>query len=187
MFEVLIVLFVFYVVLCAINVYIIFSFTKVMKNYFPEKLILAEKKLNTIRLFGDYLSGNPKNIQTREIYNHTCFLLASIELLKGNDRAFLRELDGIKKENEFELKAFMLALYYRSKDKSDMAVKEYNKYIQCSKHEKDVQIIMSGLFDEKDSKHDDLFLNALNTFKNPAIIKLFIDNKLIPEYHDKCI
>lgn len=175
--ETIIVIILICVIFIFLGIFTVRSFNKVIERYYPNDLFSAESTLNRIRLWSDFLSV--KNDKICLVYNHTCYLLASIELLKGNDRAFLRELDGIKKEDDFELKSFMLALYYRSKGNGDMAVKEYSKYIQCSKHEKDIQIIMCGLFDGgEDFKSDDLFLNALNTFKNPAIIKLFVDNEL---------
>ena len=178
--ETLIVIIFICVVFIFLGIFTVRSFNKVIERYYPNDLLSAENKLNRIRLLSGFLSLGVQNDKICLVYNHTCYLIASIELLRGNERDFLRELDGIKKENSFEIKSFMLSLYYRSKHDFEKSKLFYDKYLMCNHHEKDMQIVLSCVFDDLDDlKNNIIFKDAVKGFKNPAIIKLFQDNNIL--------
>ena len=172
------------ILICAIFIFLgiftVRAFNKVIERYYPNNLFSAENTLNRIRSLSGFLSLGVRNDKMCLVYNHTCYLIASIELLRGNERAFLRELDGVKKENSFEIKSFMLSLYYRSKHDFEKSKLFYDKYLMCNHHEKDMQIVLSCVFDDLDDlKNNIIFKDAVKGFKNPAIIKLFQDNSIL--------
>ena len=172
------------ILICAIFIFLgiftVRAFNKVIERYYPNNLFSAENTLNRIRSLSGFLSLGVRNDKMCLVYNHTCYLIASIELLRGNERDFLRELDGIKKENSFEIKSFMLSLYYRSKHDFEKSKLFYDKYLMCNHHEKDMQIVLSCVFDDLDDlKNNIIFKDAVKGFKNPAIIKLFQDNNIL--------
>lgn len=177
--ETLIVIILICVIFIFLGIFTVRAFNKVIERYYPNDLFSAENTLNRIRLLSGFLSMGVRNDKMCLVYNHTCYLIASIELLRGNERAFLRELDSIKKENDFEIKSFMLSLYYRSKHDCERSKIFYDKYLMCNHHENDMKIVLSYVFDElEDIKNNNLFKDAVKGFRNPAIIKLFQDNNI---------
>lgn len=118
------------------------------------------------------------NKGTRALYNSMCFVGASMALVEGDEKEFVRQLGLIEKEEEYELKPFILALYYRSLQKQEEAMECYQKFLKCKPQSQDVKLIMDRLFATGEQKMF-AYVDALEGFKNPAILKLFEKNNMI--------
>lgn len=162
------------------DVYILIIYKDIYKKFYaPNWFGLKEKIRHLKKTCYIFLSG-PFNKKIRFIYNNLCFILSSIEFMDKKDGEFIIELDNIKKDEEFELKSFVLALYFRSKNNQKTAMKFYDKYSTCIHQDKNVNIIMKYLFanQEYNIKNEEIKI-AIKSFQNPAIIKLLVDNNLI--------
>jgi hypothetical protein len=105
--------------------------------------------------------------------------LSTIAFTEQKEDKFLLELDKVKKEEEFEWKAFLLALYYASKNNSEQSTAYYDKYLKCSHNNEHIRIIMEWLFSEDTKPSEDQLNQAISNFKNPMIIQLLRDNMII--------
>ena len=92
---------------------------------------------------------------------------------------FIKQLKLIEKEEGYELKPFILALYYRSKGKREDAMECYQKFLKCRPKSQDVKAIMERLFGTEEEQQRFAYVDAIEGFRNPAILKLFEENKLI--------
>ena len=118
------------------------------------------------------------NKGTRALYNCMCFYGASIALMEENEEEFLKQLNMIEKEEEYEMKPFILALYYRGRQRQEEAKECYQKFLNCKPQSKDVKIIMDNLFGEEMGNKEPISGEILGSFRNCAILKLFEENKL---------
>lgn len=132
-----------------------------------------ERKLERHRKFCRIFSGG-YNKNERLIYNEICVMLASLALIKNDETAFVAHLGEIKKSNEFAKKHFLLALYYRAKQKDKAADISYNDFLKCADKNGDMITVLEYLF-RQETHFDSASVKA---FKNPAVIKLFKENGL---------
>lgn len=106
--------------------------------------------------------------------------LSSMALIRNNEIEFVKELDNVKQEEEYELKAYVLYLYYVSKNNNALAMKYYNNYSRCTHENRNIEIVMKYLFNKDEClRTTSEFQNAINSFQNPAIIRLLKDNDLL--------
>lgn len=162
------------------DIYIITVYKKIYNKFYSNDWIRLEKKIKKHQNLCSVFTKGPFNKKIRVIYNGLCIILSSIALIEKKDLNFITELDKIKKEEEFELKSFILALYFYSKNDMQRAMNYYYKYCRCIHQDSNIESIMSYLFfNQEDSKNVNEVGIAIKSFKNPAILKLFKDTKLI--------
>lgn len=175
--EIVIEFLILYVFCKMLDIYMIKKYKKILKLYgiveMDQLKRMAEKHLKFCNLF----SVGPWNKIIYMIYNGLCWLLASIYYIEDNEYEFLRYLEKVKKENEFEMKSFVLFLYYRSKNDIVQAEYYYNKYLKCKHLNSDIAVIMEGIWNQKEK--DEAFIESIKSFSNPATIKLFNKNHII--------
>ena len=159
-----------YIFRIALDFYIIKQYQKIVDQYGKVNVeIIKDKSLKHLKLCNIFSVG-PWNKQIYLAYNGLCWLLASIFLIEKNEHEFLSYLNMIKKEKEFEMKPFVLSLYYHSKKDVERAMHYYDLYLKSKHNDNDVAIIMNGIFVE--NTKDERFNEIAKKFNNPAIIKL---------------
>ncbi|MEE0883944.1 MAG: hypothetical protein U0L59_01800 [Faecalimonas sp.] len=178
--EIVLIFLFIYIIRFFTDIYIIIVYKNIYNRFYAHDWFGLEKKVKKHQnLCSVFLSG-PFNKKIRLIYNGLCMILSSIALIDENDCVFITEIDNIKKDEEFELKPFVLALYYRSKNDLTTAMKFYHKYSRCIHQDENIDIIMNYLFSNQECKKmNNEIAIAIKSFQNPAIIKLFEDNNLI--------
>lgn len=168
---------VLYIVSNIICFYIIKKYQKIVTMY------NNNEELNKIRLEAEklldlsyFFAVGPWNKKMYLLYNGLCWLLATICYMEKDERGFLIYLERVKKEKEFELKSFVLTLYYRAKQVNNQ-VKYYCMLYENSVHKDDkISIIMGYIMGKIDE--ESLLEESVNNFKNPVIIELLEKNKL---------
>ena len=141
-----------------------------------------EKQLVRIWQLWKIVSIIPGYKTARLIYNHCCYILASLALMEGEEQKFLKILKSMKSIKGFapELQGFMLAVYYFSKKNIHMAEKYYKSYLLSFKNDSDIQIIMNKLFSERGNLiSEGELLQAVNNFKSPVIAKMLREAGLL--------
>ena len=177
--EILFIFIFIYIVRYLTDVYIIVVYKNIYNKFYANNWFGLENKARKHKKICSVFARGPFNKKIRLIYNGLCLLLSSIALIEKNESVFLVELDSIRKEEEFELKPFILALYFRSTNDLRTAVKFYYKYSKCIHQDKNIEKIMNYLFSNHgDKKIDSEIKIAIKSFQNPAIIKLFENNNL---------
>lgn len=175
--EIVIGLIILYMLRNVLDFYIIKQYQKIVEQYGKVNVeAIKDKSVKHLKLCNRFSVG-PWNKQIYLAYNGLCWLLASIYLIEKNEHEFLSYLNMIKKENEFEMKSFVLSLYYRSKKDVEQAKHYYDLYLKSKHSDNDVAIIMNGIFGE--NAKDERFNETAKSFNNPAIVKLFKDNGII--------
>ena len=111
-----------------IDSYIIKGFKKVHKAFYSNDWNGLEGQIEKYQKISDQFSNGPWNKKIRGIYNTLCAFRASVALVEGKESIFLNQLNHIKKEEDFELKFFVLSLYYRSKNDNEKAFQYYLQY-----------------------------------------------------------
>ena len=110
------------------------------------------------------------------MYNNLCNMAASMALLEGNEEEFLFHLSAVARENDYEVKPFMLSLYHLSKGHDKTAAKFYEHYLQCRQENRHIKVIMTHLFATSGTEvGSDALYESAAQFKNPAVIKLLGD------------
>ena len=153
------------------DVYMLKQYNAIVKDFYANKSVYG--KIKKLQKICNIFSSALWNQKTCLMYNNLCCILASIALLNNNESEFLLELNNVKREEKYELKSFILALYFLSKNNQSMAQSNYEKYLICKHENNNINIVLSKLFSSQNySKNDETFLNAIASFKNPAIKKL---------------
>ena len=173
--DIIITLAVIYALRTLTEVYIVKTYKKLNKAFFEGEWDGLEKKMIKHQNICNVFSDGPFNKDIRVLYNGLCVALASIGLMQGDEETFLRQLNYIKKEKEYEMKAFILSLYFCSKGNEEEAVIQYQKYLETNPKNKNAKNILEYLFGEK----KEVPTSSVESFHNPAIIKLFKDNSII--------
>ena len=114
------------------------------------------------------------------IYNALSYMLATTELLDGNTNEFIKIATEANQSfsDTYEVLPFLLALYYNAEGDREMAEKYYRSYLLCDHEKKNMQIVMQKLFSDTEVDETELKETVQET-RNPAIMKLFQENKLI--------
>ncbi len=171
--EIAVILLVLYVTRLAIDMYIRKVYNKICNQFYSNTWDGLKEKIHKHRKLCDAFSNGPWNKNVRQMYNGLCVALASIALVNNDEVAFVNQLHEVKNEDDFEMKSFMLALYYHSAHDEVESKKCYNAYLKCNHENKNIKVIMEHLFSEKNNTQSSDDINtASETFKNPAIIKL---------------
>ena len=95
-------------------------------------------------------------------------------LQEGLEEVFLTWLSKVRKEEEFEAKAFTLSLYFRAKRQEKIAGQYYEMYLKSKHSDQNISVIMCGLFEGTEPIES--IQKAAGALKNPAVIKLLKDN-----------
>lgn len=165
----LVVLFLFIIL---IDVYMIVKHNSTTKKYYSGDFKGLVKELKRLQSISDIFSKNPRNKNREMIFNTTCIFLASISLLNDDENGFILELNKVKNEKRCEIKPFMLSLFFKSKNSTQNAEMYYQIFRNCEHSNKSMIVVTNYLFVNEDTTTIEEFTNAVNTFRNPAIIKL---------------
>lgn len=176
--EIAIILLVMYIARFVIDIYIKTVYNKINNDFYLNKWDGLEEKIRKHLKICNIFSIGPFNQKVCLMYNGLCIALASMALL-NDEEAFVNRLWIIKREEAFEMKPFMLALYYLSKQDEVASMKYYNTYLRCNHQNEYIKVIMEYLFDKKKTHPKEDIANAVKTFQNPAIIKLLEDNNIL--------
>jgi len=134
----------------------------------------AQKHLKRCGLF----AVGPWNKQIYAAYNGLCWLLAMDALQEGLEEVFLIWLSKVRKEEEFEAKAFTLSLYFRAKGQEKIAGQHYEMYLKSKHSDQNISVIMRGLFEG--TEQAETIREAAREFFNPALIQLLKNNGIEP-------
>ena len=99
--------------------------------------------------------------------------------MNGDENGFLNELRKVKSEKRYEMKPFMSALFFKSKNDMQNAELCYQAFKNCEHSNENMGVVMDDLFSNEETATTDAFTSAVNSFRNPAIIQLIdiiIDN-----------
>lgn len=154
------------------DVYMLVKHNSTTKKYYSGNFKGLTKELKRLQSVSDIFSINPRNKNREMIFNTTCIFLASIALLNGDENGFLLELNKVKNEKRCEIKPFMLSLFYKSKNNTQSAEMYYQVFKDCEHGNESMCVVMNYLFDSEDTPTSEAFTTAVNTFRNPAIIKM---------------
>lgn len=177
--EIVIILLILYSVRLAIDIYIKIIYNKIIEKFYTYNWDGLEEKVEKHRKICNVFSNGRWNKNVRLIYNGLCVVISSMAFLRGDDSEFINQLSCVKDEVNFEIKPFMLALYYRSRN-DEVAMREYyNKFLDCNSHSEYTKVIMEKLFSEQMLQKSENLHNAIKKFQNPGIIKLLQENGLI--------
>ena len=133
----------------------------------------AEKHLKLCNFF----SVGPWNKAIYWTYNGLCWLLATISYVEDDEYDFLAYLGKVKNEQEFEMKSFVLALYYRSKKDFNQARHYYDVYLPSKHVNNDIGVIMDRVWSGK--AKSELVAESVKKFENPVLRKLFAENHIL--------
>lgn len=159
-----------------INMYIKNGYNRINKKFYTNNWNGLEEEIERYKKICKVFSNGPWNKNMRLIYNGLCVASASISLIRHNEVGFVECLNEVKKEVDFEMKPFLLALYYRYKQQDDVAKKYYNKYLICNHVDEDIKVIMEYLFCQGQQRDVSEIGCTIKKFQNPAILKLLVDN-----------
>lgn len=154
------------------DVYMIVKHNSITKKYYSGNLKGLDKELKRLQFVSHIFSLNPRNRNRETIFNTTCIFLASISLMNGDENGFLNELRKIKSEKRCEMKPFMSALFFKSKNDMQNAELCYQAFKNCEHSNENMGVVMDYLFSTEETATTDAFTNAVNSFRNPAIIQL---------------
>lgn len=168
-----------YAVRFFVDRYIIRGFKKVHKAFYSNDWNGLENQIEKYQKLSDQFSNGPWNNKIRSIYNTLCAFRASVALVEEKESVFLNQFNQIKKEEEFELKFFVLSLYYRSKGNNEKAIHYYHQFLVCKDKSWNIKCILNTIFSEEKCEYAKEEVDeAIKSFKNPAIIKLLHDNEM---------
>lgn len=174
--EIAIIFVVVFLIRIACDIYLFVSHKQVAKSFFAQNFSGLKQKTMTVKKMCRFFSSGAGHKTIVLMYNDCCCILASIALLEGNEEQFLIHLSGIMKEESYEAKSFMLALYHLSKGNSDVAAKHYEHYLSCNHENPHMQTIMTHLFVPTDTTNESETIRmAAAQLKNHAIVKLLND------------
>lgn len=177
--EMVLIFIVLYLMRCLTDLYILRVYKKILNSFFAEDWSGLERKIEKHQKLCSIFSNGPFNKKIRYIYNTLCVVLASIKFINGNENEFLFHLGRIKRENEFEMKAFLLSLYYHSRGKMREAEEYYHYFLKCNSENQAARDILLYLFNPTQrTELEAVCVKAKQSFRNPAVIELFKANHL---------
>ena len=97
--------------------------------------------------------------------------------VEDDEYDFLAYLGEVKNEQEFEMKSFVLALYYRSKKDFNQARHYYDVYLTSKHVNNDIGVIMDSVWSGK--AKSELVAESVKKFENPVLRKLFAENHIL--------
>ncbi|RGB77363.1 hypothetical protein DW070_12375 [Coprococcus catus] len=103
--------------------------------------------------------------------------MATISYVEDDEYDFLAYLGKVKNEQEFEMKSFVLALYYRSKKDFNQARHYYDVYLTSKHVNNDIGVIMDSVWNGK--AKSELVAESVKKFENPVLRKLFAENHIL--------
>ncbi len=136
----------------------------------------AKIKVHKIRRMCKIFSRGLFSKQMLFMYNNLSWVLASISFCENHVGEFLGFMDSIMRQEEFELKAFVLALYYLAENKSEEAENWFKQYKKCSCQDGTSEKILKVLFEGEEK--NEAFYKAVESYKSPVIIQLFKENNI---------
>lgn len=169
----LLILYIFRIVL---DIYIIEKYKRLVNMCKTVELDIVRLKAYKHLRLCDVFSVGPWNKKIYLIYNGLCWLLATISMVEDNESDFLMYLNKVKKEKEFEMKSFVLSLYFRSKN-INLAKYYYDLYLTSKHIDSDIAIIMDVIWNEKEKT--EAFNVSVKKFENPALKKIFRRNGIL--------
>ena len=178
--EIAVGLLVLYVIRLLIDLYIKTVYKQITYLFYSHNWSGLDVKIRKHQRICDVFSSGPWNKKVCLMYNGLCVALASMALINNNEVDFLNQLHYIKNEYNFEIKHFMLALYYCSKHDEIASKRNYNAYLQCNREDENIRVILDYLFPDKSNLRSmEDVSGAIKTFHNPAIVKLLRNNGII--------
>ena len=172
--EILIIFTVLFFVRVLIDVYMLKQHQYILNEFYLGNYAKIISKAEKLRKVCDIFSAAPYNKKTCLMYNNLCCVLASIGLLYDKESVFLDNLYRIKREETYELKSFLMALYFFKRD-SSKARTCYDSYLQCKHENANVSIIMKKLFTISEDISMEQYTQAKQSFNNPVIMKMLED------------
>ena len=173
--EIAIILLIICLLRYTVDFYLVYKYKKLNNAFLEGRWEGLEEKLIKHRGICNIFSEGPFNRNIRVLYNGLCVALASIAYVRQDEEMFLYHLNYIKREDEYEMKAFILSLYYHAKKNEKKGEFYYKIYLNCSPKGKRMRDILEYIYGER----QELLPNSLESFRNPAIIKLFHENNII--------
>ena len=147
--EIIVGFIILYLLRIVLDVYMIKKYEKLLKLFGVIEMdtlkLEAEKHLKLCNFF----SVGPWNKAIYWTYNGLCWLLATISYVEDDEYDFLAYLGKVKNEQEFEMKSFVLALYYRSKKDFNQARHYYDVYLTSKHVNNDIGVIMDSVLTGK--------------------------------------
>lgn len=175
--EILIIFIVVFLIRAFLDVYMIINYNKVMRKFYLGYFEDIEVNIKRFISLCDVFSLAPWNKKTCFMYNNLCIVLASVALLNNNDTKFLFELNKIKREHSYELKSFMLTLYYYSKNDIIKAKQFYENHSKIKKNDENLSIVLNNLFSYELFNDNGLYESLIKSLNNQAIIKMLVTIK----------
>ena len=167
----IVILFVVFLLRTLVDLFIFVENNKITKLFHENNLFTVSKKMERTRKVCKFFSA--ANKATCRIYNNLCYIYASVNYLQGKPDLFEYYLNEVKKEKLFELKSFMYALFFLSKNQREAAEKWDREYFECVHQDPKLQIILDYLFRKKGKLQE--IQTAVMEFQNPAIKKMLAD------------
>ena len=175
--EIIVGFIILYLLRGVLDVYMIKNNEKLLKLFGVIEMdtlkLEAEKHLKLCNFF----SVGPWNKAIYWTYNGLCWLLATISYVEDDEYDFLAYLGKVKNEQEFEMKSFVLALYYRSKKDFNQARHYYDVYLTSKHVNNDIGVIMDSVWSGK--AKSELVAESVKKFENPVLRKLFAENHIL--------
>lgn len=169
-------LLVIYLVRCTFDLYMVYKYKCIINQYKKSaSSIWKLKAIKHLKLCNVFAVG-PWNKHIYKVYNGLCWFLASVAYDEGKENDFLKYLDCVKNEKEFEMKPFVLALYYRSKEKNNLANEYYDKFWACEHEDSNKATVLKGIFEG--DRENPAFFKAIEFFGNATITRLIEKNIL---------
>ena len=110
--EIAVGLLVLYVIRLLIDLYIKTEYKQFNNLFYSHDWNGLDVKIRKHQRICDVFSKGPWNKNVCLMYNGLCVALASMALINNDVVDFLNQLHYIKNEDNFEIKHFILALYY---------------------------------------------------------------------------
>lgn len=153
-----------------LDVYMVKKYNKIVRQYGSISTDLLKKEACKHLVLCEHFAVGPFNKNIYLIYNGLCWLLASICLMEDNEKEFLNHLNRVRREREFELKPFALALFYFSKNDNLKAEEWHRLYLESTHHDDRLAVIMSDIFENQSLEKTMIY--ELTPFNNPALYRL---------------
>ena len=145
-----------FIVRIIIEIYLINRYNYIIKRFYAYDFVdlktLTKRMQNLCNLF----SKQKLNKRICLMYNNICCVLASIAILENQEEVFFRELNLIKREEKYEMKSFMLSLFYLSKKDKLRAHSCYENYLLCEFENENIKVIMEYFFDFENYKRNNV-------------------------------
>lgn len=172
--EILIIFTVLFFVRVLIDVYMLKQHQYILNEFYLGNYAKIISKAEKLRKVCDVFSAAPYNKKTCLMYNNLCCVLASIGLIYDKESVFLENLYRVKREETYEMKSFLLALFFFKRD-SSKARECYDSYLHCKNENDNIGIIMKKLFTFSKDISEEQYTQAKQSFNSPVIIKMLED------------